>query len=84
MRSGTAHTQPAVIRPWEGEVTDAGIELGVEVSNRLQAELLRRHSDVTLDELREMNNVAWDFVNHGATPFVSEGELDLAGIGALA
>jgi len=84
-RSGLgASNLAAVIRPWEGEITDAGIDLVVEVNNRLRADVLRQHTRVDEDELREMNGLSWDFVAHVATPFVRDGELDLSHVQALA
>jgi hypothetical protein len=83
-RNATGSSVTAVIRPWEGEVTDTGIDLNVETNNRLLADVLQRHSPVDADELREMNELSWDFVAHVATPFVRDGQLDLSRFQAVA
>lgn len=72
-----------VIRPWEGEVTEAGIELNIEVNNRLRANVLRQHSAVDEEELREMNDLSWDFVTRVANPLVRDGQLDLSQLEAM-
>ncbi len=66
------------IRPWEGEATDEGLELTIDINNRYGALLERRHTRVTLEELRAMNDLAWQLVEHVAVPFARDGALDLS------
>lgn len=83
-RTGTSNSVTGVIRPWEGDITETGIDLNVEVNNRLRANVLRQHSRVDADELREMNDLSWDLVAHTATPFIRDGQLDLSRVQAMA
>jgi hypothetical protein len=68
------------IRPWEGEVTDEGLELTVDINNRYGALLEKRHTRVTVEDLRTMNDLAWQLIEHVAIPFAHDGTLDLSGI----
>jgi hypothetical protein len=65
------------IRPWEGEVSDEGLELTVDINNRYGALLERRHTRVTAEGLRTMNDVAWELVEKVAVPLAKDGVLDL-------
>lgn len=71
-------TSNVVIRPWEAEVVEEGIELTVDVNNRLRAKSERKHTRVDEAELLRVNNLAWDAVNRIAVPLASEGVLDAA------
>lgn len=68
------------IRPWEGELSDEGLELTVDVNNRYGALVERRHSRVTEDDLRALTNLTWELIEHVAIPFATDGVLDLSGI----
>jgi hypothetical protein len=46
-----AGAAPLVVAPWEGDVTDRGVELTVDVNDRLRAIIEREHPVVDSDEL---------------------------------
>lgn len=69
--------QVGPIRPWEGEVSDEGLELTVDVNNRYGALLERRHTRVAADDLRSMNDLAWQLVERVAGPLANDGVLDV-------
>jgi hypothetical protein len=84
VRNAQGNVISGVIRPWEGELTDAGIDLSIEVNDRLRANVLRRHSRVDADELQEMNNLAWDVTANTATSVVQDGTLNLSALQVVA
>jgi hypothetical protein len=63
------------IRAWEGEVTERGVEVVVDVNNRYRAVLEKKFMRVTEADLVAMNDLAWQVVDEVATPFAREGEL---------
>ena len=65
------------IRPWEGEVTDEGLDLTIDINNRYGALLEKKHTDVTVDQLNAMNDLAWQIVERVAVPLATDGVLDL-------
>jgi len=67
-----------VIRPWEPEVVEQGIELTVDVNNRLRAQVQRKHTRVDDTEIGRVNSLAWDVVKRIAMPLASGGVLDTA------
>jgi hypothetical protein len=67
-----------VIRPWEGEVTDAGIAVTVDVNNRLRAQLQRQFTRADEDEIRALNALAWGLAEHVVPRLLDDGVLDLS------
>ena len=70
----------AVIRPWEAEVVEEGIEVTVDVNNRLRAKVERKHTRVDEGELLRVNDLAWDAVKRVAVPMARDGVLDTAAL----
>jgi len=68
----------AVIRPWDAEVVEEGIEVTVDVNDRLRALVQKKHTRVDRDEVLQVNNLAWDIVKRIAIPLASEGILDIS------
>lgn len=73
-------TASGPIRPWEGELTDEGLELTVDINNRYGALLVKKHTRVTSEEMQAMNDLGWQLVEHVAVPFANDGVLDLSAI----
>jgi hypothetical protein len=82
VRQVLAGTGSGVIRPWEGETADEGIEVTVDMNNRLRALLERKHTRVDADEVQRLNDFTWDLVDRVATPLARDGKLDLSVIQA--
>lgn len=66
------------IRPWEGDISDEGLELTVDINNRYGALVEKKHTRVTAENLRAMNNLAWRLVEQVAVPLANDGVLDLS------
>jgi hypothetical protein len=69
-----------VLRPWEGETTDRGISLTIDVNNRLRAQLRKQFTRVDAEEIRAMNRLAFGIVEHVAQRLVADGVLDLSAV----
>ena len=54
---------PVIVDPWEGDVTDHGLEVTVDINNRLRAMTLKQHQPVAQDDL----DAAWALLNRAAT-----------------
>jgi hypothetical protein len=65
------------VKPWEGEVTDRGIQLSVDVNNRLAA--IERREDPVVDagEVEAMVSLHERVLSHSAKPFVESGTVNL-------
>jgi hypothetical protein len=72
------------IRPWEGEVTERGFEVTLDVNNRYGAMLEKQHMRVTRDDVLAMNDLAWQLVESIAIPYARDGMLDLSTIQQVA
>lgn len=68
----------AVIRPWDAELVEEGIEVTVDVNNRLRPQVEKKHSRVDQDEMLRVNNLAWDVVKRIAEPLARDGVLDVS------
>jgi hypothetical protein len=68
------------IRPWDAELSDRGLQLSVEVNNRYGALLEKRHMRVNESDLRAMNDLTWQLVEHVAVPLMRDGVLNTAAI----
>lgn len=68
------------IRPWEGEVSEEGLELTVDINNRYGALLEKKHTRVSAEQIRAMNDLAWQLVEQVAVPLTTDGVLNLAAI----
>jgi hypothetical protein len=67
---------PKPIRPWDAKLVDRGLQVVVEVNNRLGAMVEEKHTRVTEAELRFMNGLTWHVVEHVAAPLVMDGVLN--------
>jgi hypothetical protein len=79
-RQMLAGTGQSVIRPWEGTVTDSGLQLEIAVSNRFYAVHRREHPRVTVEELEAVVNLAWRFGEHHAPALMETGSIDVAAL----
>jgi len=70
----------AVIRPWDAELVEEGIEVTVDVNNRLRPQIERKHTRVDEDEVLRVNNLAWDVVKRIAVPLARDGMLDVSSL----
>jgi hypothetical protein len=77
-RQALAGTRQSVVRPWEGAVTDSGLQLDIAVNNRYYAVHHREHPRVTAEELEAVVNLAWRFGEHHATLLIETGGIDVA------
>jgi hypothetical protein len=68
------------IRPWEGEVTEQGLALTVDINNRYGALVEKRHTVVDAEQIQAMNDLAWQIVEQVAKPYATEGVLNAAAI----
>jgi hypothetical protein len=72
------------IRPWEGEVTDRGLEVTVDINNRYGALVEKKHTVVDAEQIVAMNDVAWQIVEQVAKPYATDGVLNAAAIEEVA
>lgn len=79
-RQAVAGTRQSVVRPWEGTVTDSGLQLEITVSDRYYAVHRREHLRVTVEELEAVVNLAWRFGEHHATALMETGSIDVAAL----
>lgn len=79
-RQAMAGTRQSVVRPWEGTVTDRGLQLGITVSNRYYAAHHREHPRATVEELEALVNLAWRFGGEQAADFMETGNIDVAAL----
>jgi hypothetical protein len=79
-RQAAAGTRQSVVRPWEGTVTDSGLQLDIAVNNRYYAVHHREHPRVTVDELDAVVNLVWSFSEHHATGLMETGSIDVAAL----
>jgi len=77
-RQAVAGTRQSVVRPWEGTVTDSGLQLDITVNNRYYAVHRREHPRATIEELEAVVSLAWRFAEHHATPLMETGNIDVA------
>lgn len=70
------------IRPWEGEVTDRGLEVIVDINNRYGALVERKHTVVDAEQIQAMNDLAWAMVEQVAKPYAIDGVLNATAIEA--
>jgi hypothetical protein len=68
------------IRPWEGDITDRGLEVTVDINNRYGGLVAKKFTRITEEGLAEMNALAWQVVDNVAIPFARDGELNLSTI----
>jgi hypothetical protein len=68
----------AVIRPWDAELVEEGIEVTVDVNNRLRPQVEKKHTRVDQNEMLRVNNLAWDIVKRIAVPLARDGVLDIS------
>jgi hypothetical protein len=72
-----AGTQQQIVRPWDGTVTDSGLQLDIAVNNRYYAIQRHEHPRVTNDELDAIVNLAWQIGQEQAAGLMEAGEIDL-------
>lgn len=77
-RQAVAGTRQSVVRPWEGDITDSGLQLEIAVNNRYYAVRHREHPRVTVEELEAVVNLAWRFAERHAAALMETGSIDLA------
>jgi hypothetical protein len=68
------------IRPWEGEVTDRGLEVTVDINNRYGALVEKKHTVVDAEQMQAMNDLAWQIVEQVAKPYATDGVLNASAI----
>lgn len=83
-RQALAGTRQSIVRPWEGTVTDSGLQLQIAVNNRYYAVHHREHPRVTAEELDAVVNLAWHFGEHHATALMETGGIDVAALEGVA
>ncbi len=77
-RQAMAGTRQSVVRPWEGTITDRGLQLGITVNNRYYAAHHCEHPQATVEELEAVVNLAWRFGGDHAAEFMETGNIDVA------
>lgn len=70
------------INSWEGRVEDRGIELILDVNNKLEARTQQRDPVVTVDGLRAVTNLLRDVATESGPRFADTGELSMEGLTA--
>lgn len=63
------------VRPWEGRIDDAGLELAIDINNNLEARSQQRDPEVTLDGLRAVTGLLRDIGTESGPAFADTGEL---------
>jgi hypothetical protein len=63
------------VRPWEGRVTDTGLELAIDLNNNLEARTHQRDPEVTLEGLSAVTGLLRTIVNESGRAFAETGEL---------
>jgi hypothetical protein len=63
------------VRPWEGRVDDAGLELAMDVNNNLEARAQERDPQVTRDALHAVISLLRDVATESGPKFAETGEL---------
>lgn len=82
MRPVLPGQQALVVRPWEGTIADAGIDVAIDVNNRLRAVTQERWDPVDEAELGRVLDMARFLTENSALPFVRDGELNVDAITA--
>ncbi|MDP9226593.1 MAG: hypothetical protein M3P18_22685 [Actinomycetota bacterium] len=67
------------IRPWEGTVEDAGVELSVDINNRLEAIVNERDPEVREPEIQSILELSKRVIGRSRA-FVDTGDLDVAAL----
>jgi hypothetical protein len=63
------------VRPWEGRVTDSGLELAIDVNNNLEARARQADPEVTPDGLRAVTGLLRNIATVSGRAFAETGEL---------
>lgn len=65
------------VRPWEGRVTDTGLELAIDVNNNLEARTHQRDPQVTIDGLHAATGLLRNLATESGRTFAETGELSI-------
>jgi len=71
---------PIRVRPWEGDVTDVGLELSIDINNTLEGRIKRTDPVVTEDGVRAVLGLLREVVLNQGPAFVETGEVSAAGL----
>jgi hypothetical protein len=71
-----------VVPPWEGDITDVGVEVMIDINDRLRAIRQRSFTPVDHDDLSRLLSVTRQVATDSAPKYVETGELDMAALQA--